>query len=158
MRIFMVTGYNFTGTQVLSVIGITRRMFAVSLFEFLHFCFLYPSNQFCFHICGFTCCLFQLPTCHRIDFVVPLFFTPIYTICMQDRPRRPSGSCTLPQYGGWVTKPPLSVSSTDYRRAPPTHGFTFALRVFMNHSNHVCVKGFQVQLASQVCTTRVILI
>ena len=35
---------------------------------------------------------------------------------------------------------------------------TFAVRVLVYHSSHVCDKCFHLPLASQVCTTRVILI
>jgi len=58
----MGKGYNFTGTDILFVTALTRFIFAVSQFEFLHFFFPHLANQICFHIFVFLYCSFQLST------------------------------------------------------------------------------------------------
>jgi len=52
----MGKGYNFTGTDILFVTALTRFIFAVSQFEFLHFFFPHLANQICFHIFVFLYC------------------------------------------------------------------------------------------------------
>ena len=55
----MGKGYNFTGTDILFVTALTRFIFAVSQFEFLHFFFPHLANQICFHIFVFLYCSLQ---------------------------------------------------------------------------------------------------